>query len=69
MRLDEEAMQALEELMRGGRSRSQAIRGALLLASDRVWRVRAQKEWTEMMADPAEQALLKELRQELFGEG
>ena len=69
VRLDEEAMRALEELTSGGRSRSQAMRDALLLAAERDWRIAAGKEWAEMMADPAEQALLKEIRRDFFGEG
>ena len=68
VRLDPEALGALDELMRGGRSRSQAMRDALMIATDRERRERARKEWAEMMADPAEQALLKELREELHGE-
>jgi Arc/MetJ-type ribon-helix-helix transcriptional regulator len=69
VRLDPQALKALDELMAGGRSQSQAIRDALLLATDREWRARAQQEWAEMMADPAEQALLKEIRRDFFGEG
>ncbi len=68
VRLDPEALRALDELMRGGRSRSQAMRDALMIATDRERRERARKEWAEMMADPAEQALIKELREELYGE-
>jgi Arc/MetJ-type ribon-helix-helix transcriptional regulator len=69
VRLDAEAMRALEKLMRGGRSRSQAIRDALMIATDRERRERARKEWAEMMADPAEQALIKEIQRDFFGKG
>ena len=68
VRLDPQALKALDELMEGGRSQSQAIRAALLIATDRERRERARRERAEMMADPAEQALLKELREELYGE-
>ncbi len=69
VRLDAEAMHALEELTSGGRSRSQAMRDALLLAAEGDWYVQARKEWLDMQADPAEQALLKEIRRDFFGEG
>jgi Arc/MetJ-type ribon-helix-helix transcriptional regulator len=69
VRLDAEATRALEKLMRGGRSRSQAIRDALMIATDRERRERARKEWAEMMADPAEQALIKEIQRDFFGKG
>jgi Arc/MetJ-type ribon-helix-helix transcriptional regulator len=69
VRLDAEAMRALEKLMRDGRSRSQAIRDALMIATDRERWERARKEWAEMMADPAEQALIKEIQRDFFGKG
>ena len=69
VRLDDEAITALDELMRDGRSRSQAIRDALLIATDRERRDRARKEWLEMQADPVEQALIREIRRDFFGEG
>ena len=69
VRLDEEAQRALEELMRRGRSQSQAIRAALLIASDREAREQMRKEWAEMMADPVEQAALAEVRRDFYGEG
>jgi len=69
VRLDEEALRALEELMRGGRSQSQAVRHALMVASDREWREQARKDAARLAADPAEQAALAEIRRDLFGEG
>ena len=67
-RLDEEAQRALAELMRGGRSRSQAIRDALTIASDREWREQGRKDAARLAADPADRAALAELRQDVFGE-
>lgn len=55
--------------MRGGRSQSQAMRAALLIASDREAREQMRKEAAELMADPAEQAEMAAVRRDVFGEG
>ena len=68
VRLDEEAQRALAELTSGGRSKSQAIRDALTVASDREWREQARKDAARLAADPADRAALAELRQDVFGE-
>ena len=69
VRLDEEAQRALAELMRGGRSQSQAIRDALMIASDFGWREQGRKDAARLAADPADRAALAEVRRDVFGEG
>jgi Arc/MetJ-type ribon-helix-helix transcriptional regulator len=68
VRLDSEAEKALTELMRNGRSQSEAIRSALLLAADRDSRERLRQEVATLAADPSEQKEIAALREELFGE-
>jgi Arc/MetJ-type ribon-helix-helix transcriptional regulator len=69
VRLDEAAQRALKDLMRGGRSQSQAIRSALLLASNRERREQMRAEAAAIFADPAEQAEIAAIRRDFYGEG
>jgi Arc/MetJ-type ribon-helix-helix transcriptional regulator len=67
VRLDADALRAPERLMRGGRSRSQAIRDAIVAASKSEVRERTRADAAAIMTDPAEQAELAAIRRDLFG--
>jgi hypothetical protein len=67
VRLDAEAQRALRGLMRGGRSQSQAIRDAILVAANSERLARARAEAAAIVADPAEQAEIAAIREDLFG--
>ncbi len=52
LRLDDEAERALDTLTREGKSRSEAIRDALLLAARRRWSDELRAEAERLAADP-----------------
>ncbi|MGI9112696.1 MAG: ribbon-helix-helix protein, CopG family [Gaiellaceae bacterium] len=56
VRLDPEAAQALDQLTRGGRDRSEAIREALVEAAARRQRTTLAAEAAELAADPEDRA-------------
>jgi Arc/MetJ-type ribon-helix-helix transcriptional regulator len=56
VRLDPEAAQALDQLTRGGRDRSEAIREALVETAARRQRTSLEAEAAELAADPDERA-------------
>ncbi len=72
VRLDEPAQRALDELTRGGRDRSQAVRTALIEASERRRSVTLLEEAAALVADDhdlAEAAEVAALMESLRGEG
>jgi Arc/MetJ-type ribon-helix-helix transcriptional regulator len=61
VRLDEPAQRALDELTRGGRDRSEAVRLALVEASSRHRRAALRAEALALVADEADRAELAEI--------
>lgn len=65
VRLDEEALQALDALEADGASRSEAIRGALVGAADRGAALQA--EATAIAADPGDREELRAVQELMDG--
>ena len=62
VRLDAEAQRALERLTRSGASQSQAIRNALVLAANHVWRAHAEADAKRLAASAADRAEVAAVR-------
>jgi Arc/MetJ-type ribon-helix-helix transcriptional regulator len=67
VRLDAESRRALRELMRGGRTRSEVIRDALVLAAREREREALREEARRIASDPADRAEMRAILEFMEG--
>ena len=67
VRLDGDAQSALARLTRDGRSQSQAIREALVIAAKQSWYAAAERDARRLAESPTDRAEVEAIR-EFFGE-